>query len=133
ATLRSPKNEKRFAARATFFLRWEGAPITSRLLTFMTNWRRTRTSRATGATRRYSKRLSVWKRKTTGPARLRRFTKSWRPTRAHMDAVNSYGTTRPDLMPRGFWRQIRNGSLRLRVTDAWLRPAAAEAKHPRPA
>src|SRR5436190_23169111 len=87
----------------------------------MINWHRTRTSPATGAIRHYSKRRSVLKRKTTEPAHSRRFTKLWKIPQlrgAHTNNVNSFGTTRPDLMPRGCWGMIREGSTRLRFKRA---------------
>src|SRR5207248_8838192 len=120
---------------AIFFSRWERAEITSTPSKFMTNWRQTTASPLTGATRRYSKRPSVLKRKTTAPAHARRFTKSWTIPQlrdAHTDNVSSSGTTRPDLMPRGFWRKIRNGSPRLQFTSAWQRRVETEVMKPRP-
>src|SRR5438067_2195150 len=81
-----PKNARRCAARATFSLRWVPPiqAIISARSTCMINSALIRTSRFTGATKRFLRRDYVWRRKTSAPRRLPRFTKYWRETRARI-------------------------------------------------
>jgi hypothetical protein len=108
---RNLKTGSASAPGRTFFLRTEGGNFQGHR-NYAPTWRRTRT---TGRMRNQAlfKKASAEKRKTTAPARSRRFIKFLTKKRANTDnGVNSSGTTRPDLMPHGFWRKIRNGSVR---------------------
>src|SRR4029450_5015896 len=125
-----PKNGRRFAARETFSLRW--VEVTRKIISvhskFMNSWHPTRTRRFIGATRRFSKRLCAWRRKTIGPAPSQRSIKCWRTRRVQIVGANCSGITKQDSMRRVSWRTIQNGSLLLLYTKNWPRPEAAGVK-----
>src|SRR6266404_5926714 len=124
-----PKNARRFAAPAIFFLRWAQAIriIISGPSKSMTDYPPTRTSRFTGETRRFSKKLYAWKKRATALALSRHSTRSSRTKRAQIGGANSSGTTKPDLTRRNYWRTIQNGNLQLLFTKNWPGLGAAGA------
>src|SRR5256886_17432211 len=94
----------------------------------MVNGRLIRTSRFTGATKRFLRRDYVWRKKATAPQRLPRFTKYWSKTRAPIGGANCSGITRLDLKPHGCWRKTRRGNLLLPSMTDSLQGEAAGAK-----
>src|SRR6266487_4079879 len=125
-----PRKERRSAARATFSSKWAAA--TRRIIgaqsKFTINWLPKRRSRSTGATRRFSKKASAWKRKPTGRGRWRHFTQSWKTTRAPIGRLNFSGITKRDSMQDGSWRMIQNGNPRQLFIKGWPQPTAAGVK-----
>src|SRR4029450_9021966 len=125
-----PKNGRRFAARETFSLRW--VEVTRKIISvhskFMISLHPTRTRRFTGATRRFSKKLCAWRRKTTGPAPWQPSTKCWKRGRVPTAGANCSGITKQDLTRPVYWRTIQNGNLLLLYTKNWPRPEVAGVK-----
>src|SRR6266487_569172 len=124
-----PRRERRSVARATFSSKWVAAirRTIGEQSKSTINWLPKRRSRSTGATRRFSKKASAWKRKPTGRARSRHFTQSWKMTRAPI-GLSFSGITRRDSMQHGSWRMIQNGNPLQLFIKGWPPPTAAGVK-----
>src|SRR6266480_877975 len=124
------RNARRCARKATFSLR-QAQPtrtVTSAQLKPTINWPLKRTGRLNGVTRRSSKRVYAWKRKTIETPPLRRFTRYWRRKRAPINGVTCFGTIKLDLTRLDYWRKIQSGNLPLLFMISSRQPEAAEAK-----
>src|SRR5438309_5141976 len=95
------KNAKRFVERATSSLRWpRPTPKTiSARLKRTTSWRPIEMRRRIGGTRRYSKEVSVWKKKLIARPRSPVFILFSTKESDRTGRTNFFGFTKQDLTP----------------------------------